>query len=328
VGQHGRWLGTQGEETHNYLSRLDTPEVQDARNRLLLPPDHRCWGGVGSAHFRLLGLVGVFDGLRLLPIDSKSWTCRFEAYMNNFLLPQRAPPGCSKVDWEEYRALAREQARPIYNKGRCEIQGVSALPGLDKYLDFDSYTRFALMDVVLGSASHWPEGWETCTITRYEGNANVFLLPSPVVFILRKLRWLGLRENEDIQWCRPADRWHVPALELARGRKWQFAHLRPLPGELANRLDVHPALSAVMRRLSSARWRPMRPLTGSTAETSAGQPTTERRCTGLCTEIGKMARGFSVADTRGSHSACIADFRGERTARRLYWAMEKRLVAG
>lgn len=250
------WPGTQGSETQNYLSRLDTPEVRSARDRLLLPPNHQCWGGNGGVHLELLRLVGVFDGLRLMPVDSMSWTCRFEAYMHNFLLPQVAPPGCSKADWEEYRMVARELARPIYNKGKYEIQGLHALPGMDRYLEFDLDTRFALMEVVLGSASHWPDGWDTCTINRYEGNSNMFPLPSPVAFTLRKLPWLGLREGEDIEWCRPADRWHVPALELARGRKWQFAHLRPLPGELANRLDVHPSLAAVLRRLGTPRFDP------------------------------------------------------------------------
>lgn len=250
------WPNTQGTETQNYLSRLDTPEVRAARDRLLLPPNHQCWSGNGGVHLELLRLVGVFDGLRLMPVDSKSWTCRFDAYINNFLLPQIAPPGCSKADWEDYRMVARELAHPIYNKGKYEIQGLHALPGLNKYLEFDLDTRFALMEVVLGSASHWHDGWDTCTINRYEGNSNIFSLPSPVAFILRKLRWLGLREGEDIEWCRPADRWHVPALELARGRKWQFAHLRPLPGDLANRLDVHPNLAAVMRRLGTPRFDP------------------------------------------------------------------------
>ena len=250
------WTGTQGAETQNYLSRIETPEVRAARDRLLLPPNHHCWGGNGGVHLELLRLVGVFDGLRLMLVDSQSWTCRFEAYMNNFLLPTAAPPGCSRVDWEEYRMVASQQARPVYNRGKYEIQGLYAFPGLDKYLEFDFDTRFALMEVVLGSASHWHDGWDACTISRYEGNSNMFSLPSPVAFNLRKLPWLGLREGEDIQWCRPADRWHVPALELARGRKWQFAHLRPLPGELANRLDVQPSLSAAMRRLGTPRFDP------------------------------------------------------------------------
>lgn len=250
------WPGTQGTVADIYLSSIDTPEVRTARDQLLLPPSDERWGGNGDAHLELLRLVGVFDGVRLLPIDPKSWLSRFDAPMTNFLLPTIPPPCMSEGDWKEYRIAARDEARPLYNNGRYEVQGLYAFPGLDKYSEFSLDARRAFMEAVLGSASHWQNGWDSCVIHRFEGNSHDISLLSPVAHTLRKLPWLGLHDGEDIEWCCPADRWHVPALELARGRKWQFAHLRPLPGELANRLDVHPNLAAVMQRLGTPKFDP------------------------------------------------------------------------
>jgi hypothetical protein len=66
-----------------------------------------------------------------------------------------------------------------------------------------------------------------------------------------KARPASLANGTAIDWCRPRDRWHVPAPELSRGRKWQFSHLRPLPGELAIRLDTDRDLASVLHRLGT-----------------------------------------------------------------------------
>lgn len=250
------WPGTQGDVTQNYLARLRTSEAREARQRLLLPPSDDRWAGNGAEHISLHKLVGVFDGLRLIPIDSKSWSSRFHAYRHSFVLPQTPPPGWSENDWNEYCSVARNDARPTYNFGNYEIQRLYVFPGLDKYQDFDEETRKALMEVVLGSARHWEDGWDILSINRIKGNWDRISLQSPLACSLSKLPWLGLSDGDVIEWSRPADRWYVPALELARGRKWQFAHLRPLPGELANRLDMDSRLAAMMQRLGTPRFDP------------------------------------------------------------------------
>lgn len=112
------------------------------------------------------------------------------------------------------------------------------------------------MEVVLGSVGHWEDGWGILSINRIKGHLNSICLQSPLARSLSKLPWLGLQDGDVIEWSRPADRWHVPALELARGRKWQFAHLKPLPGELANRLDMDSRLAAMMRLLGTPRFDP------------------------------------------------------------------------
>ena len=250
------WPGTQGNSTQNYLTRIRTPETVEAYQRLLLPPGDGRWASNGAVHTTLHRLVGVFDGLRLISIDPKSWSSRFQASKNSFLLPQDPPPAWSRHDWNEYRSLTRHHARPIYNWGNYQIQRLYAFPGIDKFPEFDEDARMALMEVVLGSAGQWEDGWDNLSINRVEGNSDNIRLLSPLAHTLSRLPWIGLPDGGAIEWYRPAERWHVPALELARGRKWQFAHLRPLPGELANRLDTNGRLAAVMRRLGTPRFDP------------------------------------------------------------------------
>jgi hypothetical protein len=250
------WLGMRGEIAQNYLSRVNTRETRATRDRLLLPPSHEAWTGSGMLHLDLLQLVGVFDGLRLTAVDPNSWSSRFKGYKGYFTLPENPPSGWSKNDWGEYSKVARDESRPTYNEGTYEIQRVYALPGLDKYLSFDNDTRLALMEAILGSMANWEEGWESLWIHRVEGNKDSFSLTSPLAWILRRSPWLGLRDGGVLEWCRPADRWHVPAFELARGKRWQFAHLRPLPGDLANRLDIQPRLANAIRQLGLPRFDP------------------------------------------------------------------------
>jgi hypothetical protein len=250
------WPGTQGAVTANYLARIDTTESRSAWQRLLLPPSDERWGGNGYLYFGLLSLVGVFDGLRLVSIDPKAWNSRFTATKGSFQLPESVPPGLLKTDWDDYRKVAQKDARPQYNWGKYEFQRLHLLPGLEKYRDFDKETRIAFMEVVLGSAGHWDGDWGALSVNRVEGNCDSLSLVSPLLFVLRGLSWIGLIDGDDVEWCRPAARWHVPALELARGRRWQFAHLFPLPGELANRLDTDSSLAAVMKRLGMPRFDP------------------------------------------------------------------------
>lgn len=250
------WPGTQGDATQNYLTRLKTSETRVGLRRLLLPPSDERWAGNGAAQTGLLRLVGVCDGLRLISVDPKSWGSRFNASKHCFLLPQNPPPAWSGDDWNEYRSAARNDARPMYNWGHYEIQRLYAFPGIDRYAELSEDGRIALMEVVLGSAGQWEDGWDSLSIIRVEGNSDSIRLQSPLAHILSRLPWLGLAEGGAIEWSRPAERWHVPAPELARGRKWQFAHLRPLPGELANRLDTDGRLAAAMRRLGTPRFDP------------------------------------------------------------------------
>lgn len=250
------WQQTNGGVAEAYLTRVKTKETREARRRLLLAPADERWGRNGASHLTLLRLVGVFDGVRLVQIVPESWSSDFEVYQWGCSFPRAVPPGVSEQNWSEYHAMASPQVKPAYNSGHYQVQEFKAFPGLNEYREFDEGARLALSNVVLASAGQWDDGWETLTIFRVKGNSDALRLQSPLSHSLTTLPWLGLTESGTINWYQPKDRWHVPAVELARNRKWQFDHLRPLPVELATRLDATPRLAGVMQRLGTPRYDP------------------------------------------------------------------------
>jgi hypothetical protein len=250
------WPSTNGDAVAAYLRRINTAEARTVRDRLLLPPDHQGWGREGTLYLDLLRLVGVFDGLRLLPIPTGDWASQFEGSKGDFKLPKNAPPGFSAEDWRAYREATRNAVSPAYKSGTYEVRGLHAVPGLEQHASFDEGTRLAFMDVVFRSAGEWQRGWEEVTIERVVGNADTLKLPSPLAWKLRQCEWIGVESDDGVHWGRPAARWHVPAHDLAGGRVWQFAHLRPLPARLANLLDVEPRLATAMRRLGMPHFDP------------------------------------------------------------------------
>lgn len=248
------WEGTDGNVAFNYLSRVDNEETREAIGRLLLPPSDRMWPGSGDSHIALLRVAGVFDGLRLVAVDPKSWQSSFSANSYAFSLPPM-PAGLPESLWTEYRAAVQRIARPAHKSGTYEVQRFYTCPGFSKYSDFNEDTRLAFMEVFLASASRWPQGWETLEVDRVIGNADKLRFTSPLAYRLKVLAWLGIKEGQTVAWFRPSERWHVAALEL-RGRHWQFAHLKPLPGELANRLDTNSRLKAIIAGLGTSLFDP------------------------------------------------------------------------
>lgn len=245
------WRDTLGGMVESYLRPVRSAETRQMLRRLLLPPSDERWPLDVAAHLIFFRRAGVFDGLKLTVIEPKSWGSSFQSHKHDFQLPVNSPPGLLEGDWQEYRVFASSKARPSYNFGNYRVQRVYWIPGIERYQEFSEKTRRALMDVIFGSAARWDKGWDTLSITRVQGNFDNIELPSPLVHLLSNLPWLGLANGASIDWCRPRDRWHVPALELGRGRRWQFSHLRPLPGELAIRLDKDRELASLLYRLGT-----------------------------------------------------------------------------
>ena len=245
------WAGTNGDITLDYLSRVKTTEAQTALERLLLPPSHESWEHNGDRDTALLRVAGVFDGLKLTLVDQKEWPSRFHATKQNFFLPEPAPLGTPPEFWRNYRASVQKNARPIYNSGTYEVTRIYVCPGFADYADFDDATRLAFMRVFMASVSRWPDDWETIEVKRVVGYSETLAFLSPFASRLRGLSWLGFEDNGTVSWSRASERWHVPASELTRGRHWQFTHLRPLPSELANRLDTDSRLKSIMHRLGT-----------------------------------------------------------------------------
>ncbi|MET4317938.1 hypothetical protein [Bradyrhizobium sp. RT5a] len=245
------WRDTLGDMVESYLRPVRSAETRQMLRRLLLPPRDERWPLDVTGHLGFFRRAGVFDGLKLTAIEPHSWGSSFQSNKHDFQLPVNSPQGLLDSDWQEYRAFASGKARPSYNFGNYRVQRIYWIPGLERYNEFSEKTRRALMDVIFGSALRWDKGWETLSITRVQGNFDSIELPSPLVHRLSNLPWLGLANGASIDWCRPRERWHVPALELSRGRRWQFSHLRPLPGELAIRLDKDRELASLLHRLGT-----------------------------------------------------------------------------
>lgn len=250
------WPGTHGNVTLKYLTLAATTEAQEAHQRLLLPPSHPSWADEGLGHLTLLRALGVFDGLSLTLVNSKDWPSRFQSYNKSFLLPPASPPGMTETFWNAYRSTFQKDVHPAYNSGTYEVQRLYTVPGIDRYGEFDDETRAAFMDVLLASAGGWQESWEMLNVNRILGSADCKVLASPLRYWLEETDWIRIDEDDAIAWFKPSERWHVSALELGRGRKWQFAHLKPLPGELADRLDKDIRLASLMHRLGMPSFNP------------------------------------------------------------------------
>jgi hypothetical protein len=248
------WQGTHGESVERYVAGANTPATSDAAERLLTAPTAREWGGNGSRFLLLLRHMGVFDGLRLHPVTGKEWSARFPVPTGGFRLPLEPPPGYASRDWNVFRALAQREAKPLYGSGKYEFEQLYTLPGFNSYRDFDVETRQAFMDVVFASAGQWDRGWETLRINRVEGNSDCIMIPSPLLVMLSTVQWIALEKRGVIDWARPVERWYVPVAQMQGGRRSQFAHLNPLPSDLADRLDRDPRLAAVLARLGTPKF--------------------------------------------------------------------------
>ena len=263
------WPNTLGKEILYYLNGVDSNESKEARNRLLLPPSHPMWGQEGIVFQDLLSQAGVFDGLRLMTVASTDWASSFWASANNFQIPQTGPIGIDERIWKDYQSYANQSAKPSYQKNfRYEVQSIDIFPGLNNYPELSEVTRLALLNVLLKSIPRWPDSLKTIAIRKIGGSADTIFLDSPLVFSLRKLPWLGLRRDETIEWNCPSERWYVPTGTLS-GRYRQFAHLRPLPGNIAQLLDSDPHLLSVLQGLGMPKFDTEHPSASTRPKTSA-----------------------------------------------------------
>ena len=129
------------------------------------------------------------------------------------------------------------------------MQSLKVFPGMDKYDELGEDVRQNLMEAILASVTRWDDSWQRLRIQKVRGNEDILIHESPLHYWLRTRQWFGVQQRDgDTLWCRPSDRWHVPAAMLSV-HDWRFAHLRPLPGELAHRIDRESALAATLSDL-------------------------------------------------------------------------------
>ncbi len=243
------WPETRGVLLHSYLKALSSAGAVEARKRLLLPPEHPTWGGVGPGTKHLLLAGGVFDGLRLHEVRADAWDSGFYASQYFLELPNRAPPNFTEKQWESYRTLAGSGKRPSFSSSHLYAVGtLYTFPGFMELETMPEPVRVRLSELILESLPRWGQGLEPLVLAKQSGYSERLSVTSPLKDFLQTTPWLAIQETNRLTWARPADRWHVPGDALA-GRARHFAHLKPLPAGLAQRLDRNPELAGALRNL-------------------------------------------------------------------------------
>ena len=243
------WPDSSGELLSRYLSLLRGTPGKEAADRVLLPPDHSDWSGVGHTARDLLAKGGVFDGLRLQEVRSKDWLSEFRASSSAVALPSDVPPGFNPDFWSEYSKVAEGQIKVVYTSLQPYVVGpVRMFPGMAQ-VDLTEEARLALCQLILRSSPNWPKGWEVQVFSKRAGYADNRSTLSALWYYLRTRPWLAIASSKGgTAWASPSERWHVPADVISR-RATHFAHIRALPYELARQLDTQEALAAVLHGL-------------------------------------------------------------------------------
>jgi len=254
------WPGKSGAELDAYLRRTATPECSNALKRLLLPPDHPLWGGMGLSSVDLLEKAGAFNGIRLVPVTGKDWDARFTiAHWKGVKLSEKGPAGYSPDVWDAYREYIKNTESPRYSgEFSYEVQDVYALPGFEKLEGFDDAAHKLLMELLLVSIPSWQKrwkNWESATIRKIGGEAHRYSPVSPLAFSLRETKWMQGETDEETIRFRPSDRWHIPSPALIGGLH-QFSHLMPMPVSVASVLSRNPGLAASMKELGMPSYDP------------------------------------------------------------------------
>ncbi|MFZ4438474.1 MAG: sacsin N-terminal ATP-binding-like domain-containing protein [Syntrophales bacterium] len=238
------WPNTAGTDVFEYLSGANTKACQEELNRMLLPPTDKLWEGRGEQYKDILELSGSFNGLRLKILQPEKWESRKLGDKHSYKLPALSPPCIPLNLWEKYTDLhsPKIRARMYYASDFFyEVQSLLLIPGLERYADFDEKTRLALMNSLFASMHKWDKSWIATNILKADGIKQSIDVESPLVYCLKSLSWIAIDSEGKKEWELPSRRWYIPKDCLA-GRSWQYGHLRPLPGVLADKIDRNPAL--------------------------------------------------------------------------------------
>ena len=138
------------------------------------------------------------------------------------------------------------------------VRSLYAIPGLARYDSLDEIARMALMRVLFRSIPNWGEDWKHLRIEKVTGKSDICNIESPLLYCLRTLSWLGINRATQTEWASPHQRWYIPKAHLA-GKAWQFSHLNPLPGNLAESLDRNQKLRQALSELGMPQYDPENP---------------------------------------------------------------------
>ncbi len=238
------WPDTAGTYVYEYLRGADTKESKEALEKMLLPPNDQLWDSNGVLYKDLLEAAGVFDGLKLSVIEPGEWDARSTESKSSYNLPNSAPPCIPENIWNEYKEIKSVGIRKRMSYAGYfiyEVQSVLVIPGLDRFNEFDESTRIALMNSIFNSIHKWDASWLMVYVKKIDGMSQFIDIESPLVYCLKSLPWIAIDVDGSREWASPSQHWYVPKIHLA-GNRWQYAHLRPLPGLLADQIDRNPVL--------------------------------------------------------------------------------------
>lgn len=240
------WPDSVGDLLTTYLAALPPTSANEARERLLLPPEHAAWGGLAFDNKHLLLEGGVADWLRITPVTSSDWNNRALAKERWLWLPKVAPPGIPTKLWQGYRqAVLHEPESRFVNEQTYLVGDIFLFPGVDRAALLPHPARTALCELILRSLPRWKAQLSTQSATKSEGYTDVLRFTPFLKYYLRTTPWLVVEDGRDSNLSIPSDHWYVPADALA-GHVRHFTHLQALPQAMAERLDGNGLLAAAL----------------------------------------------------------------------------------
>jgi hypothetical protein len=253
------WPDKSGDDLSNYLQAVNSKDCTSARNRMLLPPDHPMWGGVGLDSIEFLERAGVFNGLRLISVTGKDWHSKFNVNWQGLDLPEQQPPGFSSELWNNFKHFVENSESHMYEGNfTYEIDKFYKFPGFEKLGDFDDLTSDLLMKLLLISIPLWGAKWNNWSIIEFNkvsGKKHYYNPISPLIFALKSIPWMLVKISGETVTFRPSEKWYIPSAALMGGIH-QFSHLKPLPEQVASKMKGNLSLINTMSKLGMPIYEP------------------------------------------------------------------------
>jgi len=238
------WDNTVGELLNKYLLKIHTQDSLDAQRKLLKSPSDPLWEGVGKIYLQTLREIGVFDGLRLVEVKPEEWNSDFTINgWEQISLPSHQPPGISKEFWERYRNYIANNFEPHFTSRPYpyKVKSFFLFPGFETYLAGQENSNLLLTKLIFSSISSWTENfeWKNTILKKDTGEQHSFKPLSLLSFFLEYEQWIHYRDNEQLLFFSPSEKWYINS-NILSGRSKQFQHLYPYPIQIRKLLDNSP----------------------------------------------------------------------------------------
>ena len=229
------WPDRHGDDIEILADELSNGAALRLKKMILLPPSDERWLIDVESWGKFFTHIGVVDGLRLRAVD-----ITFTMGKHHSELPQKLPSGDTPSEaWMDWYNAVKGEIKPYYaGQFEYKLSGVQLLSEIHHLVGPTQSGRRALSNLLLCSIGRWNAGWESVTVTKVDGNPWRKSATSPLKHWLRRMAWLSDRDNIAEPLSR---RWLVPE-SLLRGQSERYAHLDPLPLDLARKLSAESTL--------------------------------------------------------------------------------------